>query len=74
MFYCFLLSLFDFYWIELNSQLIPIVSLSEIISVIDYTVSSKNVDVFSDCEVSRRVELLFFQTHSWIYSVYSFLG
>lgn len=68
-----LLSLFDFNWIELNAKFISVVSFCEIISIIDYTISSKNVDMFSNGEISRRIELLFLQAHSWIYSVYGFL-
>jgi len=73
MLYCLLLSFFYLDWVEFNAQFISVVGFSEIISIIYYTVSSENIDVFSDSEVSRWVELLFLQTHARIDSVYGFL-
>ena len=56
-------SFFNFYRIELNAQFIHAVGFGKVISIINHTISAENVDMFSNREVSRRVEFLFFQTH-----------
>ena len=63
MFNILFFSFFNFYRIELNAQFIPAVGFGKVISIINHTISAENVDMFSNREVSRRVEFLFFQTH-----------
>jgi len=66
--------LFDSLEVQINAKFILEVSFSEVVSINDLALSSKNVDSLSCGEISRFVVFLAFQTHTWIDSVYGLFG
>jgi hypothetical protein len=69
-----LFTLLDGQRLQVNSERLLVVSLREVVAVVNDAVSSEYVNVSSDTEISGRVELLFGHVHTWVASLDWLLG
>lgn len=63
-----LLALFYFHGNQLNSQIVSIVGPGEIVTVVDDTVSTEDIDVLVHSKVFGLVILLLCKAHAWVMS------
>lgn len=69
-----LLTIGDFYWLKINTEVVLIVCFREIITVINNTIPTKNMNMLANCNIFRLVILLFSETHAWVMCEDGFLG